>query len=126
MLEEEVKGSTSMEVWKSSKQQAELARLRARIQMDKANIVQEAIKVDHNESTADNLSFVLREFYHDSIREGVLNGSIPSGIADSGTTATCGTVRDAKHFLHTGETSDNQCTSKLSSTQATAKAWNNQ
>ena len=87
-------------------QQAELARLQARIQMDKANIVQEAIKVDHNESTADNLSFVLREFYHDSIREGVLNGSIPSGIADSGTTATCGTVRDAKHFLHTGETSD--------------------
>ena len=87
-------------------QQAELARLQARIQMDKANIVQEAIKVDHNESTADNLSFVLREFYHDSIREGVLNGSIASGIADSGTTATCGTVRDAKHFLHTGETSD--------------------
>jgi uncharacterized protein Veg len=35
-----------------------------------------------------------------------LNGTIPSCIADSGSTANVGTQRDAKHFGDTGETSD--------------------
>ena len=39
-------------------------------------------------------------------REGVLDGTIASGIADSGTTATCGTLDDEKYFEATGEVSD--------------------
>lgn len=41
-----------------------------------------------------------------SEREGVLNGTIASGIADSGTTATCGILNDEKYFENTGEVSD--------------------
>ena len=42
----------------------------------------------------------------DRIRAGVLNGSIPSMIADSGTTKTVGTLADEKHFEETDEVSD--------------------
>ena len=41
-----------------------------------------------------------------SEREAVMDGTIDSCIADSGTTATCGTPAHAKHFEDTGEVSN--------------------